>query len=220
MKPPTFNRFLVSVARGDSVQISSIEQRGDQSNTSSRQPTRFLLLFAYAGVDGTHCLSSSVGTIEDFIAVSPSRLHQRITVSSQCITALHHWRYPSIIARGTPPGVGSARKVVTTDASLTGWGTVHEGRAGNRLWPPQLCHSQINCLKIVKVLLVPKTYFLWNCHILIRTDNTTVVAYINGQCGTCISPCSTSCYRVRKKTYARESQRAGPWRLTKSGVPH
>jgi hypothetical protein len=56
-------------------------------------------------------------------------------VSTDCLSALRHWKIPSIFFSGTPLGVVSLRKEVTTDASVKGWGAVHEGRAINRLIP-------------------------------------------------------------------------------------
>lgn len=72
------------------------------------------------------------------------------------------------------------------DTSLTGWGAVHEGNAINGVETPQLHITHINYLKLLTVFLSLRHFrpSLWNCYVLIRTDNTTVVAYINRRGGT------------------------------------
>ncbi len=51
-----------------------------------------------------------------------SRLSRRVHISPECMSALHHWRAPSFLRTGCPLGPVMLRKVVMTDASLTGWG--------------------------------------------------------------------------------------------------
>ena len=82
-------------------------------------------------------------------------------------------------------GVVLTRKVVTTDASLVGWGATHEGRTVNGTWSPQMRLAHINCLELLAVSLALKHFlpFLKGQHVLVRTDNTTVVAYVNRQGG-------------------------------------
>ncbi|XP_047664226.1 uncharacterized protein LOC113648047 [Tachysurus fulvidraco] len=74
------------------------------------------------------------------------------------------------------------RKVVTTDASLTGWGATQEGRSVNGVWPISLRSAHINYLELLTVLKALK-YFLPRDHVLVRCDNRTAVAYINRQGG-------------------------------------
>nr|XP_055040043.1 uncharacterized protein LOC129427314 [Misgurnus anguillicaudatus] len=113
-------------------------------------------------------------------------LNRRVVVSSQCMDALRYWRQRSFLESGTPLGTVSQRKVVTTDASLWGWGAVYEGRAINGKWPDTLQSAHINFLELLTVYLALKHFvrFLRNHHVLIRSDNTTAVAYINRQGGT------------------------------------
>ncbi|XP_029909243.1 uncharacterized protein LOC115360460 [Myripristis murdjan] len=82
----------------------------------------------------------------------------RVRVSVDCTAALIPWRKRGFLTQGVPMGVVLCRKLITTDASLVGWGGVCEGRAVNGTWEPHM-------------------------HVLVRTDNTTVVAYINRQGG-------------------------------------
>ena len=72
-----------------------------------------------------------------------------------------------------------SRKVVTTDACLTGWGGIHEGRSVRGRWDVDLQRSHINFLELSAVFLPS----LMGYHVLVRMDNTTTVAYINRQGG-------------------------------------
>ncbi|XP_056307255.1 uncharacterized protein LOC130219008 [Danio aesculapii] len=113
-------------------------------------------------------------------------LARRVRVSTECVMALHHWKNPCIFRSGAPLGSVSLRKVVTTDASLTGWGAVFQGRSVNGRWTHRLRELHIIMLELMVVFLALKHFlpFLKGFHVLVRTDNTTVVAYINRQGGT------------------------------------
>jgi len=82
-------------------------------------------------------------------------------------------------------GTVSSRKVVTTDASLSGWGGIHEGRSVRGRWSQALQRLHINFLELSAVFLSLRHFlpFLSGHHVLVRTDNTTTVAYINRQGG-------------------------------------
>ncbi|VDI09965.1 Hypothetical predicted protein [Mytilus galloprovincialis] len=75
---------------------------------------------------------------------------------------------------------------VTTDASKSGFG----GYVGNQIfqgeWSPQQKEWHINCLEMKAVYLTMKHFIslLTNKCVLIRSDNTSVVQYINRQGGT------------------------------------
>lgn len=75
------------------------------------------------------------------------------------------------------------RKVVITDTCLMGWGRVCEGRTVNGSFGPHLYSSHINYLEVLAVYLSLQHFlsFLDGHHVLVRTDNTTFVAYINRQ---------------------------------------
>ncbi|KAL3999504.1 Ran GTPase-activating protein 1 [Sarotherodon galilaeus] len=111
--------------------------------------------------------------------------HRHIRVTADCAAALHCWRNPTFLTQGVSLGAVTARKVVTTDASLTGWGATHEGRAVSGSWDSQRRGAHINWLELLAAFLALRHFLplLRNHHVLIRTDNTTVVAYINRQGG-------------------------------------
>lgn len=113
-------------------------------------------------------------------------LARRVRIHSECVMALHQWKDPGVFQSGVPLGGVSLRKVVTTDASLGGWGAVFQGRSVNGRWTPRLRKLHINMLELMAVFLALKHFlpFLEGFHVLVRTDNTTVVAYVNRQGGT------------------------------------
>ena len=82
-------------------------------------------------------------------------------------------------------GMVTSRKIITTDASLTGWGATHEGRTARGVWDVGMQTSHINYLELMAVLLAMKHFlpFISNCHVLIRTDNVTAMAHVNRQGG-------------------------------------
>lgn len=109
-----------------------------------------------------------------------------VTVTASCLAALGQWRDPALLSQGAPLGSVSQRKVITSDSSLTGWGAVHEGRSVNGTWPIRLRRAHINYLELLAVFLALKHFlpFLQGSHVLVRSDNSTTVAYINRQGGT------------------------------------
>ncbi|XP_029965627.1 uncharacterized protein LOC115401518 [Salarias fasciatus] len=113
-------------------------------------------------------------------------LRRMVRVSPECLLALRHWRDPEIFLTGVPLGAVVMRKTVTTDASLTGWGAVFGGRSVNGTWPPTLRQAHINYLELLAVFLALRHFLplLGKCHVLVRADNTTAVAYINREGGT------------------------------------
>ncbi len=77
------------------------------------------------------------------------------------------------------------RHMITTDASMTGWGAVFEGRPASGEWTGEFLSWHINCLEIRAVFLA-LMYFLpvpGGHHIIVRTDNMAVVSHIIRQGG-------------------------------------
>ncbi|KAI2661198.1 ORF V: Enzymatic polyprotein [Labeo rohita] len=86
---------------------------------------------------------------------------------------------------GVPLGQVSRHVVVHTDASTTGWGAVCNGQAASGSWTGPRLLWHINCLELLAVLLALRRFLpmLRHKHVLVRTDNTATVAYINRQGG-------------------------------------
>ena len=64
---------------------------------------------------------------------------RRVLVTPGCARALRHWRIPSFLTHGVPMDSVLSRKVVTTDASLTSWDGIYEGRSVRG--PPAVTHK-------------------------------------------------------------------------------
>ncbi len=108
-----------------------------------------------------------------------------IAVTGGCIEALAPWLNPDLFSRGVPLGLVTSRVVVTTDASTLGWGAVCEGMPASGRWSEPQIRWHINRLELEAVFLALKEFQtqLERQHVLIRTDNTSVVSYINRQGG-------------------------------------
>ncbi|KAK7907218.1 hypothetical protein WMY93_015830 [Mugilogobius chulae] len=113
-------------------------------------------------------------------------LYRRVKVDSRCVAALLQWRDARVLMVGVPLGAVSERVILTTDASLRGWGATLSGRVVNGTWSPRFAQMHINVLELWAVFLGLRHFlqFLQGRHVLVKTDNATVVAYINRQGGT------------------------------------
>ncbi len=75
--------------------------------------------------------------------------------------------------------------MITTDASMTGWGAVFEGRPARGVWTGEFLSWHMNCLELRAVFLALMHLFpvFGKHHIIVRTDNMAVVSHINRQGG-------------------------------------
>ncbi len=108
-----------------------------------------------------------------------------IRVSRGCSRPLLQWRDPAFLRSGVRIGAIHRRHMVATDASMTGWGAVFEGRPASGEWTGEFLSWQINCLELRAVFLA-LMYFLpvlGGHRIIVRTDNMAVVSHINRQGG-------------------------------------
>ena len=121
------------------------------------------------------------------LGLDPKRdRNKRVTVDQPCLDALLPWRNRAYLLRGVPIGrVASRREVVTTDACLGGWGAVWQCRMARGRWSRVQSQLHINVLELTAVQLALHHFLpeLQGRHVLVRTDNTTVVYYINHQGG-------------------------------------
>ncbi|KAI2660335.1 enzymatic polyprotein [Labeo rohita] len=108
-----------------------------------------------------------------------------IKVTRRCLRGLDMWKKPWFLSQGPVLGAPCHRVTLATDASLTGWGAVMSGHSARGLWSGRHLTWHINCLEMLAVFRALK-HFLPNLigrHVLVRTDNTGVVYYINHQGG-------------------------------------
>ncbi len=99
--------------------------------------------------------------------------------------ALTPWKNPRWKEKGVAMGLVHTRKVVMTDASNTGWGALCEGKPTFGHWSKTESGFHINCLEMLAVCRACQFFLpdLIGRHVLIRSDNMSVVSYINHQGG-------------------------------------
>ncbi len=92
---------------------------------------------------------------------------------------------PLVSSGRSSPRAGVLASVVFTDASATGWGATYNGQAVSGVWTGPQRHWHINCLELLAVYLALGRLKgpLRGKHVLVRTNNTATVAYINNQGG-------------------------------------
>ncbi len=103
----------------------------------------------------------------------------------QCFRTLVMWKKPWFLSQGPVLGASCRHRMLTTDASLTGWGAILEGRSSQGLWKDQHLSWHINRLEMLAVFLALKNFLadLRGHHVLIHPDNTLVVSYLYHQGG-------------------------------------
>ncbi len=119
-----------------------------------------------------------------------------IKVMRRCLHALVMWKKPWFQSQGPVLRASSRRKMLTTDASLMGWGVILEGRSRQGLWKDHHLSWHINRLEMLAVFLALKNFVadLRGHHVLVHSDNTSVVSYINHQGGLRSRPlCKQAC---------------------------
>ncbi len=104
-----------------------------------------------------------------------------VGISQQCRRSLSPWTDLAFLRAEVPLEQVSRHTVVTTDASSTGWGATCNGQAASGLWTGPRLLWHINCLELWAVHLALRQFrpLLLGKHVLVRTDNTAAVSYIN-----------------------------------------
>ncbi len=99
--------------------------------------------------------------------------------------SLQHVVRPLVSLGRSAPRAGVPHAVVFTDASATGWGATYNRHAVSGVWTGPQLHWHINCLELLAVRLALGRLkgLLRGKHVLVRTDNTATVAFINHQGG-------------------------------------
>ncbi len=94
----------------------------------------------------------------------------------------------SCFSLGMSPSRQVSRHIfVSTDASAMGWGAMCNGHAAAGLWTGPRLRWHINCLELLSIWLALHCFktLLHDKHVLVRTENTANVTYINHQGGLC-----------------------------------
>ncbi len=105
----------------------------------------------------------------------------RVNITQECRRSFSPWTDLAFLRAGVPLEQVSRHVVVTTDASSTGWGATCNGQAASGLWTGPRLLWHINCLELLAVHLALRQFWplLLGKHVLVRTDNTAAVSYIN-----------------------------------------
>ncbi len=109
----------------------------------------------------------------------------RVSLTPSCRRTFSPWSDLAFLRAGVPLEQVSRHVVVSTDASATGWGAMCNGHAAAGLWTGPQLQWHINCLELLAVWLALRRFrtLLHEKHVLVRSDNTATVAYINHQGG-------------------------------------
>ena len=111
-------------------------------------------------------------------------LNKRISLSQEALDSLHWWMSP--IRNGRTLKMSLATYVITTDASLTGWGAQMGQQSIHGRWTDTDRLNHINYLELKTVLFALQQWKnqLKNQTVLLQLDNTTAVANLLKEGGT------------------------------------
>ena len=157
----------------------------------------------------------------------PSTRHRFIQTSPETTEELIWWTHPHNVHRGTTIHPPEPQVRILTDASQDGWGghCLETEKKISGVWRPYQRHRHINWLELKAIHLVLQHWCndLANQTILIQSDNSTAVSYLNKQGGggkvkapikTCfpsIDPVRRPKRRHQTATHPRETKRvSGP----------
>ena len=113
-----------------------------------------------------------------------------VPLSAEAMSAIRWWMDPLHLEGGMPFTEPPESAILVTDASLSGWGAHLGSRQVAGQWAGTWRHCHINLLELEAVRRAVLFFAPHIRHrgVLLRTDNTTVVAYVNRQGGTRSAP--------------------------------
>ena len=113
-----------------------------------------------------------------------------IPLSPQIKVICLAWASRDFLLVGKPFVPPPPSLTLTTDASNLGWGASLPPHHLSGRWSPQDCKLHINLLELKAVFLALQgfLFLISGRSVLVKTDNLTVVAYINHQGGTHLIP--------------------------------
>ena len=118
---------------------------------------------------------------------------------------LDWWQNPTNVMKGSDLHPKDHSIQLFTDASNEGWGTHLEQTSAKGLWSDREKRLHINVLELKAVSLALQRFKdqCQNQTVLVATDNSTVVAYINKQGGTHSAEIMTWCHHYQITLKAR-----------------
>ena len=111
---------------------------------------------------------------------------QLVELSEGAKKELTWWNQEAVKWNSAPIIPPAPDLIIETDASLTGWGACCKGVRSGGLWSREEQERHINALELHAVILAVKSFAKnrKGIEILIRTDSSTAMAYINHLGGT------------------------------------
>lgn len=199
MEPEQIKIFL-------GAEINTIQAKVFPSNKRTQAILRETHHYQKGQVLTVRTVSKHMGMMASCIHLAPNvRLHMRpfqewlqqqwsqATGSWEDLVVVTHavqqeiaWWNKENIAQGKHFSQPTPSVTITTDASQLGWGAHRNKLKVRGLWSPQDAIKHINYLELKTVFLALKAFQkeLYGNRVLIQTDNTTTMFYINKQGGT------------------------------------
>ncbi|KAK0417298.1 hypothetical protein QR680_012929 [Steinernema hermaphroditum] len=120
------------------------------------------------------------------LAEAHNNYEASMSLSSECLEDLRCWsknlaRHAKRPLREPTPSV-----VITTDVSKLGWGATSGGASTGGNWSPEEAAEHINVLELKAILFGLRVFAerMRDCAVLIQSDNTVAISYINRFGGT------------------------------------
>ena len=114
------------------------------------------------------------------LAITHGNFDANMTLSEQSALELKWWS-ANVVDAFKPISHGEPSLVITTDASLSGWGAECQSITTGGMWSHIEAREHINYLELLATFLGLKTFAktISNSHIRLRIDNTSAVSIIN-----------------------------------------
>ena len=121
-----------------------------------------------------------------------------MSLSVQSKTELTWW-VNNVLTASKPLSHGNPDLTLTTDASNVGWGAVCGDTSTGVFWSLEEQSYHINFLELKAVLLglISLRGAFSEKHVLVQSDNTTTVAYLNAMGGIKSTPCNEMATMIR-----------------------
>uniref|UniRef100_A0AAV2LM58 Tyr recombinase domain-containing protein n=1 Tax=Knipowitschia caucasica TaxID=637954 RepID=A0AAV2LM58_KNICA len=134
---------------------------------------------------GNETRTSLVGYHVSRLRLHPSRDGGRlIWVPQGAASDIRFWLTPGLLRDGVTLACAVSHAEVFTDASLEGWGGVLGQSSVGGCWSDSARHINLLEMEAVHRVLLHFAPQLQGRHVMVRSDNTTVVSYLNRQGGT------------------------------------
>ncbi|KAG1133897.1 hypothetical protein G6F38_013197 [Rhizopus arrhizus] len=102
----------------------------------------------------------------------------------ECLKEIRTWMHRLQQWNGRSFLPQTPKKTLFVDASDTGWGCHWQQQTTHGYWNQQEAQQSINWRELKAAFLAIQSFNIQNTNLLIRTDNTTSLSYINKQGGT------------------------------------